>query len=123
MPVKLNVLQLMKKKAIIASLWPLSILFALWLGGVLGTKIGIRAGKAIYHNENVRLLQMELSDASKGCTDLKVKETVDAVQQLISAMHDQSKLIAAGETLNARLKELQNQAPEDTARKLADLQR
>jgi len=110
----------MKTKIVIV--WTISILLALLLGALLGTINGISAGKAMYHNENVRTLEIELADASRACTDLKVKGTVDAIRQVISTMPNQEKAITAGEIMNARLKELQNQVPEDTARKLADPQ-
>jgi hypothetical protein len=106
------VLRTMNKKTTIAVLWPLSILFALWFGSVLGTKFGIRVGMAMYHNEHVRMLQMELSDAAESCTDQKIKETLLAVQQLILVIDDPEKWSAAGDTFSVRLKELQNEPSE-----------
>jgi hypothetical protein len=107
----------MKKKSIIAIVWMLSILLALWFG----SHVGMRVGKAMYHNENIRCLQVELAEASKACDDPKMKGTIDAIRHRISTMGDPEKHRTAVETMEARLTEVQHKVP-DEVRKLADPQ-
>jgi hypothetical protein len=98
----------MDKKAIIAVTWPISILFAIWLGIQIGVGIGHSLGEADYHNYHVRELQHDLSDASAVCTDPKMKGAVDAVRKRLSVMGLPEGPGDASRVLEAELRELQN---------------
>lgn len=103
----------MNKKTLIGILWPVTILVALWLGTLIGTRNGTTVGRAEAANAYTWGLSSDLADTAQSCDDPKIKEVLSGVQSLIQAVRQPEKYPAQVQEFQQKITALQHQPAED----------
>ncbi len=103
----------MKKKTLIAILWPVTILLALWLGALIGTRIGTDIGRADASNKFTWGLCSDLGDIGNSVSDPQISGTISNVRALIQTV-GRPEYPAGLDEFRKKTKELQNQPVEGT---------
>jgi len=98
----------MKKKTVIAISWPLSILTAVWLGSVVGTKMGIEIGRSEASNTYTLSFSSDLSEIARSSADPTISGTLLGVQALIQKVMKPAEYEQQREDFETLLRELQN---------------